>query len=170
MEQNPKPVPGYENYILDPKSMSVINSKTGKRLKPQKNGGGYACVSLYKDGKQKTKMLHRLFAEAYIPNPNNLPIINHKDEDKMNFDLDNLEWCSFEHNQNCGTVNARKSERMIKLSATPIFAVTNSGGIKEYGSVSEASKDLLISKSSIYRVLSGKNEITKGHKFYYKEE
>lgn len=56
----------------------------------------------------------------------------------MNFDLDNLEWCSFEHNQNCGTVNARKSERMIKLSSTPIFAVTNSGGIKEYGSVSEA--------------------------------
>ena len=68
MKLEPKPVPGYENnYYLDPENMTVVNSKTGRVLKPRKDGAGYAEVQLWRNNKGTHKRLHRLFAEAYIP-------------------------------------------------------------------------------------------------------
>lgn len=63
---------------------------------------GYFLVSLSKDGKQKTRRIHRLVAEMFIPNPNNYPQVNHKDEDKRNNKVDNLEWCTNKYNSNYG--------------------------------------------------------------------
>ena len=58
----------------------------------------------------KTKYIHRLIAEAFIPNPNNLPVVNHKDENKLNSSIDNLEWCTYEYNRNYGTCIERMKE------------------------------------------------------------
>lgn len=81
-----------------------------KILKPQADGGGYLFVWLCKDGKQKIHKVHRLVASAFIPNPDNLSQVNHKDEDKTNNRVDNLEWCTQEYNLNYGTRNTRVAE------------------------------------------------------------
>ena len=81
-----------------------------KILKPGKDAKGYKQVSLYKNGKGKMYKIHRLVAIAFIPNPNNYPMINHKDEDKTNNCVDNLEWCTNKYNMNYGTLPERFSE------------------------------------------------------------
>ena len=71
--------------------------------------GGYFMVKLRKDGIQKMCLIHRLVAQSFIANPLNLPQVNHKDEDKTNNNVDNLEWCTAKYNSNYGTA----IERMI---------------------------------------------------------
>lgn len=84
----------------------------GKILKPAiQKDSGYIFVSLSKDGKTKGYRVHRLVALCFIDNPNNLRCVNHKDENKANNKIDNLEWCSYLYNNNYGT----KKDR-LKLS------------------------------------------------------
>ena len=72
--------------------------------------GGYKGVLLKTPEKFKSELVHRLVAKAFIPNPDNLPCINHKDEDKLNNCVDNLEWCDHKYNDNYGTRNKRVSK------------------------------------------------------------
>lgn len=81
-----------------------------KMLKQRLTPFGYYTVSLSKNGKKRLYFVHRLVAEAFILNPDNLPIINHKDENKVNNYIDNLEWCDHLYNSNYGTRNKRLSE------------------------------------------------------------
>ena len=69
-----------------------------KKLKPYNNGYGYMLVDMRKNGKRYMRLVHRLVADAFIPNPNNLPQINHKDGNKSNNCIDNLEWCTYKQN------------------------------------------------------------------------
>ena len=78
------------------------------------NPANYKIVILAKDGKNKTRLVHRLVAEAFIPNPDNLPQINHKDENPTNSCVDNLEWCTNKYNVNYGTRNERHAAKMSK--------------------------------------------------------
>lgn len=71
------------------------------------NGRGYLSVKLYKNGKMKNEYVHRLVALTFIPNPNGLPQVNHKDEDKQNNHVDNLEWCDARYNNTYGTARQR---------------------------------------------------------------
>ena len=73
----------------------VINKTNGHILKPQPNGKGYLRVSISK----KLQFVHRLVAEKYIPNPDNLPQVNHKDGNKLNNCVENLEWVSNQENR-----------------------------------------------------------------------
>lgn len=74
---------------------------------------GYPCVVFSVDGIQKTFQVHRLVAEAFIPNPLDLPQVNHKDENPLNNCVDNLEWCTCEYNNNYGTRNQRIADSKI---------------------------------------------------------
>lgn len=87
----------------------VFKNKT-RELKGTMKTGGYKGVFLKTPEKFKGELVHRLVAEAFIPNPENLPCINHKDEDKWNNKIDNLEWCSYKYNNNYGTRNKRVSK------------------------------------------------------------
>lgn len=98
------------------KSLGNNKSKKEKILKPGKNKFGYLYVILSKEGIHKNFQLHRLVAQAFIENPNNYPIINHKDENKLNNKVDNLEWCTQKYNINYGTRTQRFSESSKGIS------------------------------------------------------
>ena len=104
-----KNIAGYEGLYEVSSFGRVRSLRFGKTkiLKPGKNKKGYLRVSLCKNGKQKTFFVHRLVAQAFLENPQNLPQINHKDENKQNNRLENLEWCSCDYNNNYGTRNER---------------------------------------------------------------
>lgn len=96
------------------------------RMMKIREKNGYRVVSLYKNHKSKDNRVHRLVADAFIENPNNLPFINHIDEDKSNNKVDNLEWCTRQYNNNYGRRNEKISikqrenayrKRMAVLSA-----------------------------------------------------
>ena len=76
---------------------------------PKDNGYGYNNINLNKNGKKITKYIHRIVAEAFIPNPNNYPMVNHKDENKKNNNVENLEWCTASYNNNYGTSKVRRT-------------------------------------------------------------
>lgn len=82
----------------------------GKRMKSHSSSFGYLCVKLSKDGTAYHTFLHRLIAEAFIPNPENLPVINHKDENPTNNSIDNLEWCTYEYNNSYNNLIERRSK------------------------------------------------------------
>lgn len=69
-----------------------------KMLVSRKSGCGYLYVTLHNEGKKETIRVHRLVASLFLKNPNNLPVVNHKDENKQNNNVDNLEWCTQQYN------------------------------------------------------------------------
>ena len=93
-----KEVTGFPKYLIDTNG-NIYNKRTNKKLKDRDNGRGYKKVGLYtEEGKMVNKYIHRLVAETFIDNPNNLPEVNHIDEDKSNNCVDNLEWCDQKYN------------------------------------------------------------------------
>lgn len=92
----------------------MIHLHKGKVLSPGIRSDGYLQVSLCCNGKYKTISVHRLIAQTFLPNPDNLPMINHKDEDKTNNNVDNLEWCTAKYNSNYGTSIERAINTKIK--------------------------------------------------------
>ncbi len=89
----------------------------GRFLKPRFDSYGYQMVMLCKDKKQKNYLIHKLVANAFIDNPNGYDSINHKDENKTNNCVENLEWCTRYYNNNYGTRNKRMSETIKKKYA-----------------------------------------------------
>lgn len=105
-------VPGYDGLYEVSNLGNVKSLRTGKLLKQSKDKAGYKILSLTKDGKSKSFLVHRLVAMAFLPNPDGLPEVNHKDESHDNNVLENLEWISKKGNRNYGTYRERMS--MIK--------------------------------------------------------
>jgi len=90
-------VKGFPEYEIHP----LIGIKRKNREKPLKGRTwlGYPKITLMKDGKKHERRIHRLIAEHFLPNPDNKPVVNHKDSNRMNFSIDNLEWVDFSENQ-----------------------------------------------------------------------
>lgn len=92
---------------------AFVLKQSGYILRQNINKSGYLMVSLGTRGKRKTYIVSRLIAKLFIPNPENLPEVNHKNEDKLDNRVCNLEWCSREYNQSYGTRNSRISETLL---------------------------------------------------------
>ena len=144
-----KPIPGYEGmYEVSNwgrvKSHLYCNSqKTSERiLVPEHTLNGYYRVTLCKGGKVKKHSIHRLVAEAFILNPSNFPVVNHKDENKRNNYFGNLEWCDQTYNLAYGTRVERISKRVVQLDKQGNF-------VAEYKSILEASRLTGVVQSSI---------------------
>ena len=178
-----KDVVGYEGiYKVSNKGniYSVERIAQGRKcggiiLKPICDKDGYLIVSLYKNGGTKNKKIHRLVTEAFIPNPNNLPQVNHRDEVKDNNNVSNLEWCTSKQNNNHGTRTERIAQKTsrkvravnVKTGDVVIFSSASEAGRKGYaqGHVSSACKGVY--KSPNGNLIGGDGHTYKGHKWSY---
>lgn len=133
------------------------------------NAYGYPQVNLYKNGKAHLRRVHRLVAMAFIPNPNNLPMINHKDEVPTNNNVDNLEWCDAKYNVNYGGGNKKRALSHSKV----VLQYSLSGElIREWTSATEAARELGFPQSGINWccLRRPKHNSCKGYIWRYKDD
>ena len=167
-----RPIPCFENkYIVSNNGKVVSLNFKGLGIKKEMSPWlhhGYKQVTLCINGKAKQIPIHRLVALAFIPNPYNLPIINHKDENPLNNRVDNLEWCTTEYNLTYGTAIKRRTEK-IKV---PILQMTTDGEfVRKFDSAKEAGLSLGVLKySCIIAVCKGKQKTAYGYKWRYEDE
>lgn len=142
------------------------NMRTTKEkiLKHKINPDGYPYITLHNIDTHLIKSIHRLLAESFIPNPNNLPEVNHIDGNPANFELSNLEWCTHKSNM----IHASETG-LLKNHCTEIVAVHNDGSVHKFHSMSMAAKNLGINKFSISLATREKRP-HKGFMFYYADQ
>jgi hypothetical protein len=92
-----EPINGFEDYMID-RDGNIMGARLKRLMKPQNNGDGYLNIALWKDKKPKKYLIHRLLALQFIPNPDNLPLIDHIDRDRQNNNLENLRWVTRSQN------------------------------------------------------------------------
>ena len=140
-----KPVVGYEGLYMVSNFGRVKSIKFGKEiiLKSRKDRYGYLQLNLWKNNKLKRCRIHRLVAEAFLPNPHNYPCVNHKDEDKTNNNVDNLEWCTHKYNSNYGTAIQRRSQKRINgKRSKKVYQYTLDGQfVREWDSIRECGRN-----------------------------
>ena len=137
------------------RTLNYDKTKTIKVLKTLISNSGYEYIILRKNGKKCTNILiHRLVAEAFIPNPNCLPCVNHKDENKLNNNVNNLEWCSYSYNNSYGKMKTK--EKHWK----PVKCVEIN---KIFKNMTIASKEMNIGISHISSCCNGRRKTTGGY-------
>ena len=147
------------------KSLNYNHTGKEKILKPQKTKDGYQFVSLYKNGKVKQFIVHRLIAHMFIPNDDqeNKTQVNHIDENKENNSVENLEWCTREYNNNYGTRNERigktKSQKVIgySLTSTKVIILQSTSQAEKFG----------FNHGNISKCCNGKRKSHKGYIWKY---
>ena len=140
-------------------------------LSPKYDKDGYATVCLRKNNKNYSKRVHRLVAETFIPNPNNYPIVNHKDENVKNNNVENLEWCSVSYNTKYGSgIQKMLSSRGDKLKgknnygAIPIVQLDlNYNFIKQWDCAADVEREMSLSRGNIRRCCNGKRKSCGGY-------
>jgi len=161
MEEIWKKIDGFSNYEVSNLGR-VRNLKRNTYLKGGTNPKGYKSITIQDDSLEyKTFSLHKLVALLFIPNPNNYSEINHIDENKSNNCADNLEWCTRSYNINYGTRNDNLKKPIIQYSLSGKY-------IKEWDSISTASRDMNLDRSSISLCCLGVYRKSQGYIWRYK--
>ena len=149
-----KDIKGYEGYYQIsnfgrvkslPRDVGSDRCKKESIMKTSLDKDGYENLVLRKNGKQRHFRVNRLVAEAFLENPNNYPQVNHKDEDKTNNNVNNLEWCSAKYNVNYGSRTEKASKKVICVTTGKIFK-----------SIAEASKYYNLKGNHISACCKGK--------------
>lgn len=143
---------------------NIKNFKNNKILNGYYDKDGYKRICLYNKGKRYYPFVHRIVAETFIPNPDNLPCINHKNEIKDDNVISNLEWCTIKYNNNYGNRNKKISINNRKKVAQYSL---NMNLIKKFNSITEASKEIKTSTSHISGCCKGKYKTVKGYIWKY---
>ena len=148
----------------------VFSKRLNKIMKQQTNAYGYNRVCIYEDTKHYKRMLvHRLVAELFIDNPDNLPQVNHKDENKQNNVVSNLEWCTHEYNNTYGTRLERVRDKQINgKKSKPVLQFDLNGNlIKEWKSINECGRNGF-NQGAVAACCQGKRKTHKGFIWKYK--
>ena len=144
-----KPIPGFENYTVD--EMGTVRNGNYTKI-PQKHRQGYLFVALWKDNQFQQFLVHRLVAQAFIPNPDQLPTVNHLNGDKADNRLENLEWASWSRQWHHGVEIGQRSV------APHVRRVVNAETGEEYESVTWAAKQLGVGRTALNAKLAGQNQ------------
>lgn len=177
-----KPIENYEGFYEistygNVRSLSHMDKMNrfhpGKMLRPQKHDKGYLQIVLCKEGIKKRCYMHRLVANAFIPNsdPEKYCEVNHIDEDKTNNHVSNLEWCYHKYNATYGTILQRKADSTAK----PVVGTNiETGEEKLFRSQTDAAKELGVAQAGISKALrkkrlNGDLKIAYGYTWRYKE-
>ena len=150
-----KDIAGYEGLYGITSEGDVYGYKRKGFLKPASHKNGYLYVYLSKNNKLKKHYIHRLVAMAYIPNPENLPEVDHKDNNKTNNCVNNLQWLSHKD-------NTRKSCNKAILQFTLYGEF-----VREWPSATDVGREV---RTNIVQCLRGKNKSALGYKWFYKDD
>lgn len=146
MEEEWRDIPGWEDRYMVSNTGRVYSKITKKIRKTCYSNCGHEVIILSKNGKNFGTFVHRLVAMAFIPNPYNFPIVNHKDENPKNNSVENLEWCTHRYNQMYSDV----TNRVSKQTGTRVYAYNRDGEIvHEFPSIRKAALELGLSNSNI---------------------
>lgn len=146
--------------------------RKGKILRLRRQRNGYLKIGLLKGGIQKWYNVHRIVADAFIPNPDNLPYVNHKDENKANNIASNLEWCTPSYNIHFGDAIKKLSKAKTNHPAMSkaVVQIDMYGDIvAEYLSANEAARMTGIKQGTISSCCIGKTKSTHGYVWKYKQ-
>lgn len=165
---------GYEISNLGRVKSYKYDKVNGKIMKPYKDSKGYLQIDLQLDGRKRKNRkhlaVHRLVAKAFIPNPNNLPQVNHKDENKENNRVDNLEWCTNEYNCRYGTHAERIGAKQRKI----VYSVDKNGNIEKFDGLRVAARAMTgnpkANGSVISQVIKGERPSAYGRKWFYDDD
>lgn len=178
-----KPVKGYEGFYEVSDHGNVKSLRKNKILKQTvgvKNG--YSYVGLYKEGKDKRVLVHRIVATAFIDNPMQKRTVNHKDGNKSNNCVENLEWATYSENHRHAFKNGLKivSDKQRKVASetgkktcdanrrrTPVVMIKDDVYIKTFTSAHEAARSVGGNPSAIIAVCKGKWQSHKGYRWEY---
>ena len=167
-----KDIPNYEG-LYKASNLGRIKSLnfngTGKeRIMRPRTGNRYYMIALWKNGKRKDLLLHRVIAKTFIENKENKPFVNHKDENCFNNSVDNLMWCTHKENMNWGTRNERIAKgNSIKVNQYDL----NNNFIKQWNSIADFIKENNLSRTgSIYMCCKGKQKTAYGYKWKYADD
>ena len=172
MEEIWKPIKDYEGLYevsnfgrIKTLSRYIRNRKMPEKIKKlEKDRYGYLRIELSKNKIRKKYLVHRLVAQAFIPNNNNLPCINHKDENKSNNIVNNLEWCDYLYNN---LYNDKQKKNWVKVKQLD----ENNNIINIFESLTEASKNTNIIQCEISNCLNNRQKTAGGYYWqYYKEK
>ena len=167
--------PLYPNYRFSPdgKIYTKYQKKEWREMAAQNNTShmGYKVLKVYVGGKRITKEVHRIIAEVFIPNPNNLPCVNHKDEDIYNNNVSNLEWCTYLYNNMYGTAKSRMKKTRIENDQNRAIDMYDMKGnlLKHYETAYHIERDGL-SRRAVYNVCNGRTKSYKGCIFVFHGE
>lgn len=178
LEEAWKYIKGYENEYMVSNLGRVKSLKNNKELirKPRITQYGYKAVNLYKNGKKTCKEIHRLVAETFIPNPLDYPVVNHKDCDRTNNKLENLEWCTIQYNvtymeaRKRGALNTNYKSVGLKRRKKIVQFSKDGKKIKEWNSSIDVKNSLGYDKSCICRACKGRSLTAYGYIWRYKDE
>ena len=154
-------------------SNGAVHHIEEKILVPILDRGGYSYIHLYKNGKMKREYVHRLVATAFIPNSENKPQVNHRDEVKTNNVVENLEWCTASYNALYGTKIERmlQNRRSYKLGNNPqaksVFCVELN---KKFDSIRRAEEELGVNINCIVGACKGRQKTAGGFHWRYADE
>lgn len=168
-----KDIPGYEDYYQISNNGNVrsvnrtfvrkdgkVKTFKGRLLKQGTNPGGYKYVNLSVGSRPYCAMVHKLVAQSFLDNPDRLPCINHKDENKINNRAENLEWCTFAYN------NTYNNKQLCQ--ATKVCQYSKEGRlIAEFESIAEAERTVIGRRSNIGACCSGRTKTCGGYVWKY---
>lgn len=163
-------IKGFSSYFIN-RCGKIYSLKLDRFMSPHKSRHGYLHTVLVDDyGVSKNCDVHRLVAKNFIPNPDNLLQVNHKDENKENNDINNLEWVSAKENINYGTRNNRVANKVSKSLSKPVISISKCGVMRYFKSAKEAAETLGVYQTHISDVIYGKAKQTGGYKFMFATE
>ncbi|MEK3678854.1 NUMOD4 domain-containing protein [Lactobacillus crispatus] len=168
LQENWKKITQLENRYEISNYGRIRNTRTLQVLKAQISNSGYLRICLRtQQGKKRQFSIHRLVAKYFVPNPMHKPEVNHKDENRLNNSVFNLEWVTQKENVNYGTGIERQRTQLFK----PVIQLSISNKyIAFYPSLKAAAKTVKCNSSQIWRVANGQRKTAHGYKWKYAED